>query len=149
MDDDYDRLSFDAGIFAAVADRYLENHHYSTLIRSQSDRLTREQLDAWKEEAELLGVPRWEMEPMEDELALLPRIAELSEKMESTPAANPWPNDVDRIAWEAYRLTDRGKGLPPYDEAGDDLQRIWYGTLRLTNGDIADVCRNVLNKIRQ
>jgi len=147
--DDYDRLSFDAGIFASVADRYLENRHYSAMIRGQGNSLTREQLDAWKDEVALLGVPREAMEPTEEELTLLPRIAELSRAMKSAPADHPWPNDTDRIAWEAYRLTERGQHLPPYDKAGDDLQRIWYGMLRLTNEDIADACKNVLDQIRQ
>jgi len=147
--DDSDQLAFDAGIFAAAADRYLENRYYSTLLREHSDQLTRELLDTWKAEVALLGMPRYAMEPSGEELSLLPQIVELSDKMKSAPSVHPWPNHQDRIAWEAYRLTDRGKDLPPYDEAGDALQRIWYGMLRLTNEDIAEVCRDVLKRIKQ
>jgi hypothetical protein len=147
MDDD-DQLAFDTGIFAAAADRFLENRHYSTLLRDEGH-ITRELLDVWKEEAYLLGMPRDMMEPSEEELAQLPRILELNDRMAALSSSEKaWPNETDRIAWELYRATDPGRGLPPYDAAGDDLQRIWHGMLRLTMGDIATVCKDVLNRIK-
>jgi hypothetical protein len=57
-----------------------------------------------------------------------------------------WPNDADRISWEAYRAS--GVDLPPYDAAGDYMQMLWYGLQRLTDETIAAACQDILTRLK-
>lgn len=78
MDKNYAKLSFYAGICAGAADRHLGADQFRTLISEQSWELTWDKLDAWKEYAITLGVPRKVMEPSMQELWLMPIIVEAS-----------------------------------------------------------------------
>ncbi len=61
--------------------------------------------------------------------------------------ATAWPNEEDRQSWEAHRLTSAGACLPPYDEAGEELQRLWHHMQRLTMADIGDACQSIIQRM--
>lgn len=57
MDEDYARLSWAAGVFAAQADTHLGGEYFATKIRDATWELTREKMAEWKAEAIKMGVP--------------------------------------------------------------------------------------------
>ena len=59
----------------------------------------------------------------------------------------PWPCDANRATWEAHRASMGPDSLPPYDEAGDELQGLWHHMERLTTQDIASAWDAILRKI--